>query len=442
MAAPRLSPVEIASPVWVEPDRRLVYLAAAAVYLLLIPPQLSVNLGGLFLPIYRIFLIPCFLFILSTSLRGHQRFAWPDLFVVLAAAWIWLSAANTAENTLAVIEQGGSHTLDMAVAYFLARFAIRTPYDFRLFLILIAPGIALMSAFVIQEAITRVRIIQPWASAFTGQPVQMRSDIRLGLLRGAAGFPHPILAGIFLASFLPIYMMSGLRGWPKVLGVAASFGSFFTMSSAALLGLIVGVALKSYDWLCEKIANLSWRLFLLFAGIGFAAVELTSNTGFYGLLARYASLNPAAGYNRILIWKYGTENILRNPWFGIGYGDWDRPNWMHSGSFDHFWLIMALRFGILETVFLVIGTVIAIVMVALRSRDYSETDAKLLRGVAISFSVFALGVSSVSLWQSALVWFFMLMGIAVSLGSSTPSPGHSIEVRRSPDQSSHDTPAR
>ena len=56
-------------------------------------------------------------------------------------------------------------------------------------------------------------------------------------------------------------------------------------------------------------------------------------------------------------------------------------------------------------------------MVAMRSRSLPHVDARLLRAVAISLTVFALGAISVSLWLSVLVWFFMLLGIAVSLSS-------------------------
>lgn len=399
-------------------SRAPVYLAAALVYVLLIPQQFNVTLVGIYLSPYRVFLMVAFLYLLVGGLRGRMRFAWPDLMIVLAAAWIWIASYMSSGSVATSAVQGGSHTVDIALAYFLARMTIRTPGDLRQFLVLIAPGIAFTSVIVTLEAVTHIRILQPLASAITGAPNPLRDDVRLGFMRGAASFPHPILAGIFLASFLPIYLMSGLRGWPRYVGAAASLGGFFTMSSAALLGLLVGGLLRGYDWLCERVANLGWRLFLFGAGLLYAAVELTSNTGFYGLLIRYASLNTVSAYNRVLIWKYGTENIAQHPWFGIGYADWVRPSWMHSGSFDHFWLIMALRFGIPESLLLLGATLGGIVMVAMASQRQNAVDARLLRGIAISLGVFALGVNSVSLWLSALVWFSMLLGIAISLGNA------------------------
>lgn len=394
-----------------------VTLAAILLYLLLIPQQFNVTVADVYLSPYRLFLIGATLYVFSGALRQRLRLVWPDLFVVLAMAWIWLASFITSGSVGTSTIIGGAHTVDMGLAYFVARATIQTPCDLRRFLVLIAPGVGLISAILVIESVTHTLILQRLAGSLTGAPFPQRLDVRMGLMRGFASFPHPILAGIFLGSFLPLYLLSGLRGWPKVVGVLASIGGVLSMSSAAMLALVAGGLLYSYDWLSERIANLSWRIFLLFSAVLYVAVELTSNSGFYNLLIRYASLNTASAYNRVLIWNYGTENIARSPWFGIGYADWDRPDWMHSGSFDHFWLITALRFGIPETFFLLGATLMGLVMVALKSRDLPPHDARLLRGVAISLAVFALGVNSVSLWMSTLAWFFVLLGITVSLGS-------------------------
>lgn len=404
-------------------------LAAVFFYTLLLPEQFNFTIAGVFLSPFRLFLLGASLYLLAGASQRNLRFNWPDLFIVLGMAWIFLASFMSSGSISTSLIIGGSHTVDIGLSYFLARATIQTPSDLRRFLVMVAPGFAFIGAIVVLEAVTHTLILQRLVGSVTGMPYPQRLDVRMGLMRGFGSFPHPILAGICLASFLPIYMLSGLRGWPKWVGGIATFGGLFTMSSAAMLGLVVGGFLCVYDWLTQRIANLNWRIFLLLTGILFATVELGSKSGFYNLLIRYASLNQSSAYNRVLIWAYGTENISRSPWFGIGYADWDRPDWMHSGSFDHFWLITALRFGIPETFFLLGATLIGIVMIALKSRHLPSHDARLLRGVAISVAVFALGVNSVSLWMAALAWFFMLLGLTVSLGS-VPTPGQARTQRR------------
>ncbi|MBA3862320.1 MAG: hypothetical protein C0517_00055 [Erythrobacter sp.] len=396
------------------------YLATALFYLMLIPEQANVNLGGLLLSPYRLFLIPTFLYLLRSALMGGFRFAWLDLLLAFACAWIWLASYMSSNSVVAAMVQGGAHTMDIALPYFVARFAIRSPQDLRILLVLIAPGVAVMGGVVMLESIIGRHLIQPFLAMITGAPNRLGVEIRLGLMRGSASFPHPILAGICLASFLPLYLMSGLRGWPKLIGAAGAVGGFFTMSSAALLGLVVSAALYAYDWLTELIGNLTWRLFLFATSILYVAVELTSNSGFFGLLVRYASLNTVSAYNRVLIWKYGTQNVAKHPLFGIGYNDWERPAWMQwtsSFSMDHFWLLLSVRFGLPVSLLLIVVTGGAVILLALRSIDRRAVDARLMRGVAISLAVFAFGAVSVALWANALVWFFMLTGIAVSLGT-------------------------
>ncbi|EAQ28210.1 hypothetical protein NAP1_11463 [Erythrobacter sp. NAP1] len=406
-----------------KPDRSSVVrvgLATVLLYLILVPQQFNITLGSFYLSPYRIFLLGATIYLLTSALSKSLRFVWPDLFLILSIIWITLASYMTSGQLTTAMVQGGSHLVDIGLAYFLARATIQTPTDLRRFLILAAPGVAFTGVMVFAEAVSHQYIVQSLASAVTGNPGPARADVRLGFMRGMASFPHPILAGIFLASFVPIYMLSGLRGLPRFIGWAGSMFAAFTMSSAALLGLVVGLAMYAYDWLTERFYNLTWRLFLSFAGLAYVVIEFSSNTGFYGLLVRYASLNSVSAYNRVLIWKYGSQNVAENPWFGIGYADWDRPDWMHSDSFDWFWLIVALRFGIPATVFILAAAIMAIGMIAWKSRQMAPADSRLLRGVAISLGVFSLGLNSVSLWLTTLAWFFMLVGIAVSLGTYAP----------------------
>lgn len=399
-----------------------VWIAAALLYLLLLPNQFNPTIAEVYLSPFRIFLLVGSLYLLADIARQNLRFVLPDLLIVVAMAWIFLASYMSSGSLGTSLIMGGSHTVDIGLAYFLARSTIRTPTDLRRFLVLIAPGIGFVGGIVALESVSHTLIVQRLAGAITGMPIPPILEVRMGLMRGMGPFPHPILAGIFLGSFLPIYALSSLRGWPRILGVFSSVGGVLSMSSAAMLAVVVGGILIVYDWLSERIRNLSWQMFLLFAGILYITVELVSKSGFYSILIRYASLNTATAYNRVLIWEFGTENIEKNPWFGIGYSDWDRPDWMHSGSFDHFWLIMALRFGI-PTSFLLLGaTLSGIISAALATRRLPGKDARLLRGIAISLAVFALGVNSVSLWMTTLAWFFMLLGIAVSLGSAQALP--------------------
>jgi hypothetical protein len=398
-------------------DNVPVYLAVALGYMLLLPPQFNLTIGTTVLPAYRFLLMPAALYMISRGLRGQIRLGWIDVLIVAATAWVCFALFMTTEAVEA-FTAAVAQTTDIALAYFFGRFTFRSIRDLRTFLIMMAPGLAIIGLFLIAESLTHRRLIQEFAGLVTGRSAGYRMDVRLGLFRAPGPFPHPILAGVFLASFLPLYALAGIRGWPKAAGIIAAVCSFFTMSSAALLGLVVGAALLAYNWISERFTNLTWRLFLVVAGILVFVAETATGSGAYGLILRFASLNSVSSYNRVLIWQYGTQNVIKNPWFGLGYGDWERPSWMYSSSMDHFWLLMAVRFGIIPSALMALATLLAVLMLMRAAMGANYADRRAVQGIAISLSVFALGIISVALWLSAHIWYFMLIGLAVSISAS------------------------
>src|SRR3546814_12660648 len=78
-------------------------------------------------------------------------------------------------------------------------------------------------------------------------------SFRFGLLRAAGPFSHAILAGLFFASLLPVYALSGVTGWPIKVGWMSSLAGVLSWSSAAILGLLVGDALVAYDWFQKRV---------------------------------------------------------------------------------------------------------------------------------------------------------------------------------------------
>ncbi|WP_086738203.1 O-antigen ligase family protein [Erythrobacter colymbi] len=400
LAAPRTSPLPV-------------YFAAILGYLLLLPPQLNVTIAESVIPPYRFFLIGASLYVLGTTARGRLRPSLPDFCILLSIVWICIAMSITSTTKVAVTASV-AHTADIGLAYFFARMAFRDLQDFRRFLILILPGVLITAIIVMIEAVTFTHLIQPFFSKLTGKPFVYLSSPRMGLMRAQGPFAHPISAGIFLGSFLSLYWLSGFKGWVRAVGAIAAFGSFFSVSSAAFLSLFGAGALLVYNWLTQQIANLSWRAFFLVAAIFVFVGELGTKAGTFGLLVRFTSLDTNTGYQRINIWNYGTQNVRRHPWFGLGYGDWDRPAWMTS-SVDNYWLLTAMRFGILPSVLLSFATVMAILLLMKKSMSSTGADQQTERGVAIAMAIFGLGLVSVAVWLSVQVWYYMLLGITVSL---------------------------
>ena len=391
-------------------------LAAVFGHLLFAPPQFVIEVGPILLPPYRVFLLGSTIYVAVQLLSGRLRLGWADLFVILASVWIFVALAVTTDVERA-LEAGGAQFVDFAVCYLFSRCVFTTLRDLRTFLILMAPILAATGLLLAAESVTQQFIGQPFAASITGGAVAQDVVLRLGLMRAMGPFPHPILAGLMLGSLFAPFLLSGLRGWPKLAGLAGAACSFFTLSSAAMLGLVVGGALVAANWLTERIANLGWRLIL--AGLAIVAfiLQFATGAGVAGLLVRFASLNAESSYYRVLIWRYGSETVADNPVFGVGYAEWERPIWM-SSSVDNYWLLLAIQFGLLTPVLIILAAVLAVVGLARSSRYHSISDQRTLRGLAISLAVFTLALFSVAVWLSPQAWFFMLLGICVGLGQS------------------------
>ncbi len=402
------------------PGNLPVYAAVVLGYLLLLPPQFNLVIAGSVIPPYRFFIAIASLYTIRQVVRGQISFCWADTAIVAAVVWICL-AMSVSSPTEVALTGSIAHIADIGFSYFFARTVFRNLNDVRKFLILMLPVLTLTGIIMVIEAVTHTHIIQGIASALTGVPVDYRSSPRMGLLRAQGPFPHPISAGIFLSSFLPLYWLAGFKGWVRGMGIFAAMCSIVTVSSATLLSLVAGLGLLFYNWLTEKIANVTWKLFFIFSGLTTLALQLGTGPGVFGTFIRFASFNTASSYNRVLIWRYGTENVAQNPWFGIGYADWQRPVWMVA-SIDHYWLLTAIRFGLPASILIAIATLLGILMIIRTSMTSAGHDKTFQRGLAIAMAVFALGLISVSIWLSAQVWYFLLLGLIVSVAKTMAEP--------------------
>ncbi len=398
-----------------KPNDRFVYFAIALGYLMLLPPQFNVTIYGSVIPPYRFFLLASPLLIVPAYILGRWKWVLPDSLMLVGTAWIWLALSMTTEPTDAFTSSVAMST-DIGLAYFFGRAAFRTLRDIRLFLLFMVPGLALMAIIVALESVLHRHLLQPFVGDLLGVPGRYLIDERIGLMRSRGPFPHPILAGIFFASFLPLYWLSGVRGWPRFVGIASSFMSFFTVSSAALLAITVSVLLISYNWLSQRVVNFSWRMFFAVSAIVIFALEFGTKSGSFNLIMRFASLNSYSAFNRVLIWRYGTMNVEKHPWFGIGYAEWERPHWMFSGSIDHYWLLLAIQYGLVPPVTLAASTILALLALNRRSMHEGYIDKMAIRGMVMALAVFALGIVSVSIWLSTQVWYHVMLGFCVSIG--------------------------
>lgn len=234
--------------------------------------------------------------------------------------------------------------------YVVARATIRSVDDFRAFVRLYAVIVVIFLPFAAYESITSQFIIPKLIEALPG--VTSVSDVnyerRLGLDRAQVVFSHPILYGAYCSMLLGIYFI-GLKDIVSVFKrhavlIICLMNCIFAVSSGPLISAIAQVGLIGYGFVTKSIEK-QWRLLMAGMAVLYVAVELYSPYPAVFEIARRLAFNSSTMYNRVLILQYGSAQIAKTPWLGIGLNDWERPIWMKA-SIDNHWILMGVQFGL------------------------------------------------------------------------------------------------
>lgn len=397
------------------------------VYSTLLPQEVRVSVAGQVMYPYRATALILLPWLLNRLVTGRLPFRAADLWMFGGVTWMVVSFVafyGLGDG----ISRGGALAFDVIAPYLIARICIRNLQDLRRFLVFFAPGLFFAGASMMIESVTHRQIVRPIASAVfgplpyfeSGQAASSAKDfnvVRLGLLRAAGPFSHPILAGLFMASFLPLIFTSGLRKWPYALGLTASFCAIFSVSSAAFLSFIITGMLLGYEWLQDRLRGIGWKFFIFTLSAFLLLVQNASQSGVMPIIIRY-TLDPQTGWYRQLIWEYGTRSIERHPWFGIGFTDYERLPWMIN-SIDNHWLLLGVRHGYIAPICFFMASLVGIYRLAEASGGFQAMDRKLARGVVFSLVGLVLSGFTTSYFGGTLTWFIALIGISYSLSENS-----------------------
>lgn len=405
----------------IAPPAHLLPLVLVA-YSTLLPRELSIDVAGANIYPYRLMLLALFPFMIRQIIGNRLRPHWLDALAGFVTAWFLVSVLVNG-TAVEVFTRGFANAADFGLAYLLGRVSIRKPDDIHRFFLALLPGLLSISAILAIESISHRNILRPLVAQLTGAPVpNLYHETRMGLLRASGPFPHPILGGVFLSSILPMAYFATKTPTIRWLGVLASFGVIFSLSSTAFLAfLIAGALIASSE--AQRITKLPiFGLVFLALGSGLMLIGTISESGIFSFLIRQ-TLSPASGYYRMLIWQFAGAEVQQSPWFGIGFREWHRPDWMHSGSVDAHFLLLSMRFG------LPVGVAAFFLMLcpALVALWGTRAHKGLIRSGAlgISFALLTLTISafSVALWEGVEKWTLLLSGMAVSFGSQAAIAG-------------------
>lgn len=407
--------------------RRSQVLAWPLVFLtlsLFVPSQLYIDIGSFRLSAYRIVLFLIFPFVVSKLVAGQVRLKGYDIAIFLTALWMMI-AIGVNHDFVRALESGGIIAFEVVFGYLAARVFLNDRAAIAAFVNLLILCMMVTSVVLLTEIAVGRRLVYEATSWLTGNTLILtESAYRFGSVRAGGPFAHPIHAGVFTMLMLAFALLTSTGYAKRIIqtGLIAA-GTIATLSSAPLIGAILQIGLITYHYICGRLRILdSWKLFFFGLAALVIFLEMTSNRGAIKVLVQLTALDPLTGFYRILIWTFGTENVLANPVFGIGHHDWARVSWMVNSSVDAFWLFVAMTYGLPAVAFLGFASIdIFRRITGLRSgldvvgRHYAQ--AMLVSLFALIFVGF-----TVHYWGSAHILYLLMLGMGGSIAAGALTP--------------------
>lgn len=396
------------------------------VYLLCVVLPISFNAGPLALTILRAFLIVMILPVLGKLLLGRygKTYLTDYLFVLHIG---WAAVALAMNNPDHVVEQVGSVGVEFLGGYAIGRAYIRTPEAFialarRLVLIVLC-----ILPFALQEAVTGRPMIIEFIRSLpgVGSVEIVTIEGRMGIERVQAVFAHPIHFGLFcsVAFSLSFVVLKGFASnpWRYLSSSLMALSGFLALSSGALLAMVLQLSLIAWYSMLRTVEKRWWIL----VGLGVVAyvfVDLFSNRTPLRVFMSYATFSAHNAYWRGIIFEWGMKSVWAHPLYGIGLNDWVRPSFMHSGSMDNFWLVMAVRYGIPGFLTLAIGYALGVVRIMRLDFAHSPLLAQIRRAWVFTLLGLSFTLCTVHIWTNVYSFVMFMFGAGLWLVAAADAP--------------------
>jgi len=400
----------------------------AFIFILSLMLPIPMRLGSIFLQPYRIFLLLVFVPLFFQLISGKAgRLLLVDWLMFGSALWAMLALFMNHPFAL-VFETAGLYMAEFFGAYMLGRVAIRSGADFQRMVRFFFMIVLVLFPFAAIESLTHIPIL---LDLIPGSIQPVNAGVRLGLRRAQTVFAHPIHYGAFvsIAFGLAWYAFNPLSSFFARLARSCVIvlSTLFSLSTGALLAIVFQTIFILWE-LVMKANKSRWRLFAWLSVASYIFVDLLATRSPFHVIVNYATFSSGSAYNRILIWKYGTDNVIEHPLFGLGLNDWARPSWM-SPSIDNYWLLIAMRYG-LPTLLMFAAVIFLIIRRSSRIPMSNATDRASRAGYLTALGGVVIAGGTVHYWHGigALVVFFISSGVwmltdTVETSEQGPEPG-------------------
>ncbi len=297
----------------------------------LIPMQETVVLGGVHFFVLRIVLLFAWLRLLATRLSSSKSLfsgrlgKFDAIFTFWALYHVFATFIIFKFQSGAMVNQFG-FLLDAFGSYFLLRYLIRDAEDIVRVVKVLVVVAAMAGLSMVTEKVHNLNLFGCVGANFVPQ-------VRDGAIRAQGPFAHPILAGAFGATLLPLFFVL-YRVWKQkalaLVGFVASSAMTITAaSSTPLTSYVAGVVTLCMFPMRNHMRKLRWAIVILLVSL-----HLAMKAPVWFLIARVDLTGASSGYHRAML----VDTCIRHfsEWWLVGTdtnGTWGNDMYDLSNQF-------------------------------------------------------------------------------------------------------------
>lgn len=302
-------------------------------------------------------------------------------------------------------------SFDIIGVYFLTRFLVRSVEDILWVIKTLALAAIPVAAAMVYEMTTQRNIF----SVFGGVPEY--TAIREGKLRCQGAFAHPITAGSFSASLLPLFFAARKLKYRSVLmyaGIAATtLITISTSSSGPALAYLAGITGIFLWHFRSRMRQLRWLLVITLVGL-----HLVMKAPVWALILKVKLFGASTAYHRYHLidqfvnrvgewWLLGVKSTA-----GWGYYLFDVTNHFIRIAVDGGLITLALFIAILATCFQTVGR-------AVKSGRLAPGMDRIVWALGAALFVHIVSFFGVSYFDQIKVVLYMLLAMIAAVRGLT-----------------------
>jgi O-antigen ligase len=388
------------------------------ILLVLLPEQTSFIIGNLrFNPIrLTLIILSPYIFIemIKKILNSKYKFVISDLFVLLTGFWMILGPCIIVGFSDALLHSGPV-AMEYCVSYFSVR-ALLSRHGHALSLItLLCRVIAIVAFLGLLDPLTHSFFIQNLVSTITHYEKRLSDPdgllIRLGVLRATSTLEHPIALGI--VSAIGVLLSAYASARPRFFETCAcGIGVIISVTSAAWLGVILGMILMQYNRIMTGVKS-RW-LILIGPTMMVIILIFISIDRPLGFIFRHFVFDESNAWFREYTWDAVGTAVADSPWFGLGF---EPPAYYEIPStVDSVWLVTALTCGIPAAVLLALSIAGASLSTGGARTNLTSAEAKLATILGVVIFLILFWGFTVHFWGSDWILISVLVGVRAHLG--------------------------